>query len=102
VRLQPQPAKLLVLLATRKGEVVTRGEIQRALWGEDTFVDFEHGINFCVKQIRDALGDDAEKPRYIETVPRVGYRFVAAHSLATKRSLVSRLVNHVNDSEVPS
>jgi WD40 repeat protein/DNA-binding winged helix-turn-helix (wHTH) protein len=83
IRLQPQPAKLLVLLATRRGEVVARGEIQKALWGEDTFVDFEHGINFSIKQIRDALGDDAEKPRYIETVPRVGYRFVAgAESLA--------------------
>ncbi len=83
IRLQPQPAKLLVLLATRRGEVVTRAEIQKALWGEDTFVDFEHGINFSIKQIRDALGDDADKPRYIETVPRVGYRFVArAEALA--------------------
>ncbi len=77
IRLQPQPAKLLVLLASRTGEIVTRTEIQKLLWGEDTFVDFEHGINFSIKQIRDALGDDAEKPRYIETVPRVGYRFVA-------------------------
>jgi len=77
IRLQPQPAKLLVLLATRRGEVVTRAEIQKLLWGEDTFVDFEHGINFSIRQIRDALGDDSEKPRYIETVPRVGYRFVA-------------------------
>jgi DNA-binding winged helix-turn-helix (wHTH) protein len=83
IKLQPQPAKLLVLLATRKGEVVTRAEIQNALWGEDTFVDFEHGINFCIRQIRDALGDSAEKPRYVETVPRVGYRFVAkAQALA--------------------
>jgi WD40 repeat protein/DNA-binding winged helix-turn-helix (wHTH) protein len=77
IRLQPQPAKLLVLLATRKGEIVTRAEIQKALWGDDTFVDFEHGINFCIRQIRDALGDSAEKPRYLETVPRVGYRFIA-------------------------
>ncbi len=77
IRLQPQPAKLLVLLATRRARVVTRGEIQKTLWGDDTFVDFEHGINFSIKQIREALGDSAEKPRYIETVPRVGYRFVA-------------------------
>jgi Tol biopolymer transport system component/DNA-binding winged helix-turn-helix (wHTH) protein len=77
IKLQPQPAKLLTLLATRKGEVVTRGEILRALWGNDTFVDFEHGINFCIKQIRDALGDKVEDPKYVETVPRVGYRFVA-------------------------
>ena len=78
IKLQPQPAKLLVLLATRKGEIVTRAEIQKALWGDDTFVDFEHGINFCIRQIRDALGDSAEKPRYLETVPRMGYRFIAA------------------------
>jgi len=76
IRLQPQPAKLLVLLATRRGEVVARAEIQKSLWGEDTFVDFEHGINFSIKQIRDALGDDVEKPLYIETVPRLGYRFI--------------------------
>jgi serine/threonine-protein kinase len=76
IKLQPQPAKLLVLLATRSGEIVTRAEIQKALWGDDTFVDFEHGINFCVKQIRDALGDSAEEPRYVETVPRLGYRFL--------------------------
>lgn len=69
IKLQPQPAKLLVLLATRRGETVTREEIQKALWGDDTFVDFEHGINFSIKQIRDALGDSAEKPRYIEPCP---------------------------------
>ncbi len=78
IRLQPQPAKLLVLLATHRGEIVTRGEIQKALWGDDTFVDFEHGINFSIKQIREALGDSAEKPRFVETVPRIGYRFIAA------------------------
>ncbi len=79
IRLQPQPAKLLVLLASRGGELVTRQEIETALWDDDTFVDYEHGINFAVKQIRDALGDEAGSSRYIETIPRVGYRFIASY-----------------------
>jgi serine/threonine-protein kinase len=66
-----------MLLASRPGEIVTRAEIQKALWGDDTFIDFEHGINFSIKQIRDVLGDTADKPRFVDTVPRVGYRFIA-------------------------
>jgi len=77
VKLAPQPFKVLLLLLDRHGEVVSRGEIQRHLWGESTFVDFERGINFSINQIRAALGDDAERPRYIETLPKLGYRFVA-------------------------
>jgi TolB-like protein/DNA-binding winged helix-turn-helix (wHTH) protein/Tfp pilus assembly protein PilF len=76
VHLQQQPAKVLALLAARSGELVTREEIQREVWG-DTFVDFEQGLNYCVKQIRTALGDAAETPRYLETLPRRGYRFLA-------------------------
>src|SRR5258708_8184111 len=75
--LQPQPLRLLLLLAERAGTVVAREEIQRCLWTDSTFVDFEHGINFSVNQIRTALADDAEKPRFIETLPRRGYRFIA-------------------------
>jgi WD40 repeat protein/DNA-binding winged helix-turn-helix (wHTH) protein len=78
IKLQSQPARVLVLLATRAGELVSRLEIQKALWGEDTFVDFEQGINVAIKRIRDVLGDSAENPRYVETVPRVGYRFIAS------------------------
>jgi TolB-like protein/DNA-binding winged helix-turn-helix (wHTH) protein len=77
VKLAPQPFKVLLLLLDRHGQVVSRGEIQRHLWGESTFVDFERGINFSINQIRAALSDDAEKPRYIETLPKLGYRFVA-------------------------
>jgi DNA-binding winged helix-turn-helix (wHTH) protein len=77
IKLRPQPFRLLSLLASRAGQVVTREEIQEQLWGEDTYVDFEHGMNKCVKQIRTALGDDANKPVYVETVPRQGYRFLA-------------------------
>ncbi len=78
IKLQPQPFRVLLLLAERAGTVVTREEIQQHLWSEATFVDFEHGINFSINQIRGALADDAEKPRYIETLPRRGYRFIAA------------------------
>jgi len=77
VAVPPQPFKVLSLLAGRSGELVTREEIQQDLWGGDTFVDFEQGLNFCIKRLRAALGDDADKPRYIETLPRRGYRFVA-------------------------
>lgn len=77
VKLPPQPLKVLAYLASRAGEVVTREELRRAIWGEATFVDFEQGLNFCVRQIRTALGDNAESPRYIETLHRRGYRFIA-------------------------
>lgn len=77
IKLQPQPFQVLVLLADRAGTVVTREEIRRCLWSDSTFVDFEHGINFSINQIRGALGDSADKPRYIETLPRRGYRFIA-------------------------
>jgi TolB-like protein/DNA-binding winged helix-turn-helix (wHTH) protein/Flp pilus assembly protein TadD len=77
VRLPHQPFKLLALLAAHPGELVTREEIRRALWSEGTFVDFEHGVNACVKQIRAALSDDAGTPRFVETLPRRGYRFIA-------------------------
>jgi len=76
VRLQPQPFKVLVLLACRPGDVVTREEIQAEVWPAGTFVDFEQSLNFCVRQIRCALGDNANAPRYVETLPRRGYRWV--------------------------
>ena len=77
IRLAPQPLKLLALLARRSGQVVSREEIQQTLWGSETYVDFEQGMNHCIKQIRTALGDSADSPVYIETVPRRGYRFLA-------------------------
>ena len=77
VKLPPQPLKLLILLASRAGQVVARDEIQQQLWAGETFVDFEHGVNKCVNQIRTALGDNPARPLYIETLPRRGYRFVA-------------------------
>ncbi len=77
VKLHPQPAAVLRLLARRPGVVVSREEIKRELWPGDTHVDFNLGINSCIKQIRTALEDDADQPRYVETIPRQGYRFVA-------------------------
>lgn len=77
VALPPQPARILALLAQRPGELVTRQEIQDAIWGEATHVDFDRALNFAVKQIREALGDDADAPSYIETLRGRGYRFIA-------------------------
>jgi DNA-binding winged helix-turn-helix (wHTH) protein len=77
IRLQPQPFRLLVLLVSRAGELVTREEIRQQLWGDDTYVDFDQGVNFCIKQVRSVLHDDADRPLYVETVPRRGYRFIA-------------------------
>jgi DNA-binding winged helix-turn-helix (wHTH) protein len=76
VRLPPQPARLLLVLVSSPGELVTRDEIQKALWSDDTFVDFDYGINKCVKQIRTALGNGSSGSAYIQTVSRRGYRFV--------------------------
>jgi DNA-binding winged helix-turn-helix (wHTH) protein/TolB-like protein len=77
VKLQPQPARVLAMLLERPGETVTRDELRQRIWGSETFVDFERGLNFCVSQIRSALGDASEAPRFVETVPRRGYRFIA-------------------------
>jgi len=77
VRLQEQPFQVLVMLLEHPGEVVTREELQNKLWPADTFVDFDHGLNKAINKIRDALGDSAESPRFVETVARRGYRFLA-------------------------
>ena len=78
VKLQSQPFKVLALLVRQPGFVLTREAIEREIWGEETHVDFEVGLNYCIKQIRAALDDDAIRPRYVETLPRRGYRFIAA------------------------
>jgi TolB-like protein/DNA-binding winged helix-turn-helix (wHTH) protein len=76
-RLQRQPSRLLALLVARPGEIVSREEIRLALWGDDTHVDFERSLNFCVAKLRAALRDNAAAPRFVETVPTRGYRFIA-------------------------
>jgi DNA-binding winged helix-turn-helix (wHTH) protein len=77
LKLQQQPFLILAMLLERPGELVTREEIQKRLWPEDTFVDFDRGLNRATNRLRDSLGDDAGSPRYIETLPRRGYRFIA-------------------------
>ncbi len=77
IKLQEQPFQVLAMLLERAGEIVTREEMQKKLWPSDTFVDFDHGLNKAINKIREALGDSADSPRYIETLARRGYRFIA-------------------------
>src|SRR5271166_4232686 len=78
IRLSPQPFQLFSILLERAGELVTRDELRDRLWGDtQTNVEFDAGVNRCIRQIRTVLNDDSETPRYIETVPRQGYRFIA-------------------------
>jgi Tol biopolymer transport system component/DNA-binding winged helix-turn-helix (wHTH) protein len=89
VRLQAQPFQLLLLLLERPGEVVTREEIRHQLWSGDTFVDFNHGLGTAVSKVREALGDSAENPRFIETLPKRGFRFIGELKQDTPTSPVS-------------
>ncbi len=77
VHLQAQPAQVLACLIERAGEVVSREDLRTAVWGGGTFVDFDRGLNFCMTQIRSALGDDSVEPTYIRTIPKRGYQFIA-------------------------
>lgn len=77
LKLGPQPFRVLAMLAERSGQILGREEIRQELWGEQTYVDFEHGLNQCIKQIRNALNDNSSRPLYVETIPRKGYRFLA-------------------------
>src|ERR1700722_15695688 len=77
VKIQSQPFKVLSALVERPGEVVTREELQLRLWGKDTIVDFDHSLGTAINKIREGLGDSAENPRFVETLARRGYRFIA-------------------------
>src|SRR5436305_14767003 len=77
IRLEGQPVQVLVGLLETPGELVTPEELHRKLWPADTFVNFEHGLNAAVKRLRQALSDSADNPRFVETLPRRGYRFIA-------------------------
>src|SRR5215475_11875420 len=78
IKLQDQPFQVLAMLLRHPGEVVTREELQKAVCPADTFVDFDRGLNKAINKIREALGDTAATPRFIETLPRRGYRFIAS------------------------
>jgi DNA-binding winged helix-turn-helix (wHTH) protein len=81
IRLSGQASQLVVILAQRPGQLVTREELRTALWRENTFVDFGHGLNNCISRIREAIGDSAVSPRYIQTLPKQGYRFIGEVSV---------------------
>ena len=82
IALEPQPARVLTLLVAQPGEVVTREELKAVVWGSETHVDFDRGIAYGVSQVRTALSDNAENPRFIQTIPRVGFKFIAPVSSA--------------------
>src|SRR5258705_12373985 len=77
IKLRGRPFDILVLLLGRGGDVISRDELREQLWQADTFVDFDHGLNSAINRLREALGDSAENPRFIETLPKRGYRFIA-------------------------
>jgi DNA-binding winged helix-turn-helix (wHTH) protein len=86
IKLQVLPFQALALLLERPGEVVTREEFEKKLWPSDTFVDFDHSLNTAIKKLRQALGDDNKKPRFVETLPKRGYRFIGTVEQAAKVS----------------
>src|SRR4029453_8757257 len=75
--IEPQPAKALALLLSRAGDVVTREELREVVWGKETHVDFDRGLAYCVSQIRTALGDSGDNPRFVQTIPKQGFKFIA-------------------------
>jgi len=76
-KIQQQPARILALLVNNAGALITRDQIREAIWGSETYVDFEQSLNFCIRQIRMALSDSAANPVFVETLPRLGYRFIS-------------------------
>src|SRR5580700_5227781 len=78
IRLQEQPFRILAILIQKRGQVVTRDELCEQLWPADTFVDFDHSLNTAIKKLRQALNDDKKKPRFVETLPKRGYRFLVS------------------------
>ena len=95
IRLQEQPFQVLALLLERPGETVTRDELRSRLWTADTFVDFDHGLNKAINKIRETLGDSATSPRFVETVARRGYRFIADVAVVDRRAPAGHL--HAGD-----
>ena len=107
IRLQEKPMLLLAALTAKPGEVVSREELQKQLWPSDTFVDFETGLNSAVRKLREALADHPERPRYVETIPKRGYRFLAeVHSNGVTGNLppavVTRSSSALNQSATSS
>jgi DNA-binding winged helix-turn-helix (wHTH) protein/TolB-like protein len=102
VRLQSQPAQVLACLLERAGQVVSRDDLRKVLWGSDTFVDFDRGLNFCISQIRSALHDNSAEPVYIRTISKHGYQFIAPAELVFERLPNTSEPNHSVASEPQS
>src|ERR1700676_2243857 len=88
VKLQGQPFLILITLLTQPGEVVSREELRRKLWPDNAFIDFDHGLGTAINKLREVLGDSAENPRFIETLPRQGYRFIAPTEIVGQSAVV--------------
>ncbi len=101
IRLQEQPFQILILLLERPGEVVSREDLRQKLWPADTFVDFDHSLNTAVNKLREALGDSASRPRYVETLARRGYRFLAPVEAAEPAAAVATAVHPELDLPLP-
>jgi TolB-like protein/Tfp pilus assembly protein PilF len=101
IKLQEQPLRILELLVAEPGRLITREELRTRLWPSDTLVDFDHGLNKAINKLREALGDSAEKPRFVETVPKRGYRFLQPMTMAVPEASIAVLpfVNLTNDPE---
>jgi TolB-like protein/DNA-binding winged helix-turn-helix (wHTH) protein/Tfp pilus assembly protein PilF len=100
LRLEPQPARVLAVLIRNAGEIVTRQELIREVWGSDTFVDFDQGLNYAIRRIRAALDDGIDAPRFLETVPKTGYRFIAP--LAQKEPMDQARIEPASPSPSPT
>ena len=88
IHLQTQPARVLACLLRSSNRIVSRDELRKSVWGDSTFVDFNGGLNFCIAQVRSALGDDPASPRYIRTVPKLGYQFIAPAEVIARAEAV--------------
>jgi TolB-like protein/DNA-binding winged helix-turn-helix (wHTH) protein/Tfp pilus assembly protein PilF len=99
LKVRPQPLRLLNLMLSRAGKVLTREELRQELWSSETFVDFEHGLNSAVKAVRSALNDSVMEPRYIETIPKVGYRFIAPVEVASEATETAAVLPSVELSD---
>jgi len=99
VKIQEQPLRILATLLERPGEIVTKEELRSKLWPADTFVDFDHGLNAAVRRLREALGDSAETPRFVETVARRGYRFIGLPGTLAATASARPAAWHAHDQE---
>jgi DNA-binding winged helix-turn-helix (wHTH) protein/TolB-like protein len=102
VHLQSQPARVLACLIENSERTVTREELRAAIWGNETFVDFERGLNFCISQIRSAVGDDSARPIYIQTLPKRGYQFIAPVEFLAREIVPQEIPAEIPKAPVPS